>query len=80
MLLQPAAIDEGLATGFYSPADPNELVALAAQVTSRTTLPSPASPPSATPAAGPARDPYHGASTGDLARRRQTLDSLVRWQ
>ena len=74
MLLQLAAIDEGLATGFYSPAPPEELDALATiagfpgdvALAGVLTVGYPADP-----AAAPSRR---------LTERRTPVDELITWR
>ncbi|MEU8659939.1 nitroreductase family protein [Actinoplanes philippinensis] len=72
-LLQLAAANEGLASGFYSPAFPDELAALAAVAG----LPDDVSPAGVLTVGYPAADP--GVSVAKLAARRKPIDDLVSW-
>lgn len=74
MLLQMAAVSEGLAAGFDSPADPNELAALGRIVN----LPGDVATTGVLTLGLPAEDPAGGSAR--LAERRKPIDELVRWQ
>jgi len=73
-LLQLAAADEGLASGFYSPAPPEELAALAAVVG----LPGDVAVAGVLTLGHPAEDPAVPAAR--LAKRRRPIDELVSWR
>lgn len=73
-LLQLAAADEGLASGFYSPASPEELAALAAVVG----LPGDVAVAGVLTLGHPAEDP--AVPTARLAKRRRPIDELVSWR
>jgi FMN reductase [NAD(P)H] len=80
MLVQLAAINEGLATGFYSPADPHELAALAELVNLPEDVALAGIVTIGHPADGLAEDPDDRPTAGRLAKRRKPLSHLVRWQ
>jgi len=73
-LLQLAAADEGLASGFYSPAPPEELGALAAVVG----LPGDVAVAGVLTLGHPAEDP--AVPVARLAKRRRPIDELVSWR
>lgn len=73
MLLQLAAIDEGLATGFFSPAEPAELAAIG----SLAGFPDDVAVVGAMTAGHAADDP--AVPVDRLAKRRKPIDDLVRW-
>jgi nitroreductase len=73
-LLQLAAADEGLASGFYSPAPPEELAALAAAVG----LPGDVAVAGVLTLGHPADDP--AVPTARLAKQRRPIDELVSWR
>jgi FMN reductase [NAD(P)H] len=72
-LLQLAAIDEGLATGFFSPADPDELAAMASLVG----FPDDVAIVGVMTVGHAADDP--AVPVDQLAKRRKAVDDLVRW-
>ncbi|MBO3741848.1 nitroreductase family protein [Actinoplanes flavus] len=72
-LLQLSAANEGLASGFYSPAFPAELAALAAVAG----LPDDVALAGVLTVGYPADDP--GVPTAKLAKRRKPIDELVTW-
>jgi FMN reductase [NAD(P)H] len=72
-LLQPAAANEGLASGFYRPAVPEELEA----PSTIAELPDDVLPAGVITVGYPADDP--AVPTAKLARRRTPLDDLVTW-
>jgi FMN reductase [NAD(P)H] len=72
-LLQLAAANEGLASGFYSPALPEELEALSTIAE----LPDDVLPAGVLTVGYPADDP--AVPTAKLASRRKPLDDLVTW-
>jgi nitroreductase len=74
MLLQLAAINEGLAAGFDSPADPDELLALGRLVH----LPDDVATIGVLTIGYSAEDPT--TRNARLAQRRKPIDELVRWQ
>ncbi|MCO8269281.1 nitroreductase family protein [Actinoplanes sp. TRM 88003] len=73
-LLQLAAADEGLASGFYSPAPPEELAALA-QIAG---LPDDVAVAGVLTLGHPADDP--AVPTAKPARRRRPIEDLVSWR
>ncbi|MCY1143206.1 nitroreductase family protein [Actinoplanes sp. Pm04-4] len=73
-LLQLAAANEGLASGFYSPAPPEELAALAAAAG----LPDDVAVAGVITLGYPADDP--AVPTAKLAKRRKPIDDLVSWR
>jgi FMN reductase [NAD(P)H] len=72
-LLQLAAINEGLATGFFSPADPDELAAIASLVG----FPDDVAVVGVMTVGQAADDP--AVPVERLAKRRRALDDLVCW-
>jgi nitroreductase len=74
-LLQLAAINEGLATGFYSPAPPDELAALAATVN----LPEDVAIAGVMTLGYPADDPA-APTPATVAKRRKATSELVQWR
>lgn len=75
ILLQLAAINEGLATGFYSPAPPDDLAALAAAVGLSEDVAI-----AGVMTLGYAADDPAAPSPGRIAERRRSIDDLVRWR
>jgi FMN reductase [NAD(P)H] len=73
MLLQLAAVDEGLATGFFSPAEPDELAAIGSLVG----FPDDVAVVGAMTIGHAADDP--AVPVDRLAKRRKPMDDLVRW-
>lgn len=74
VLLQLAAIDEGLATGFDSPADPDELAALGRLVNT----PEDVATIGVLTIGYAAEDSTVGSAR--LAQRRKPMEELIRWQ
>ncbi len=74
MLLQLAAINEGLAAGFHSPADPGQL----ARLGQLAGMPGDVAPLGLLAVGYPADDPL--ASRESVARRRKPLDEMIWWR